>query len=56
MSLGAPRGLVDLYCFALYNTALTEYRAQAEAERAGPRILGGVRLHTARTAGATSTA
>ncbi len=27
MSLGWRRGLVDLYCFALYNNALTEYRA-----------------------------
>ncbi len=26
MSLGATRGLLDLYCFALYNNALTEYR------------------------------
>lgn len=26
MSLGAARGLIDLYCFSLYNNALTEYR------------------------------
>jgi hypothetical protein len=32
MSLGWRRGLVDLYCFALYNNALTEHRA-AEADR-----------------------
>lgn len=51
MSLGAHRGLVDLYCFALYNTALTEYRAQAEAEGTGPRTLRG-----ARSTGAASTA
>jgi hypothetical protein len=30
MSLGAHRGLVDLYCFALYNTALTEYHHQQQ--------------------------
>jgi hypothetical protein len=33
MSLGAHRGLVDMYCFALYNNALTEHR-QAETETA----------------------
>jgi hypothetical protein len=32
MSLGWRRGLVDLYCFALYNNALAEYRA-AETEQ-----------------------
>lgn len=32
MSLGWRRGLVDLYCFSLYNNALTEYRA-FETER-----------------------
>jgi len=34
MSLGAHRGLIDLYCFALYNTALTEHRAEV-ARREG---------------------
>lgn len=34
MSLGWRRGLTDLYCFSLYNNALTEYRAAA-AERHG---------------------
>ncbi|WP_157544530.1 hypothetical protein [Nocardioides halotolerans] len=32
MSLGAYRGLIDLYCFAIYNTALTEYH---HAQRSG---------------------
>jgi hypothetical protein len=36
MSLGWRRGLVDLYCFALLNNALTEHRA-AETEQAGAR-------------------
>jgi hypothetical protein len=36
MSLGWRRGLVDLYCFAVYNNALTEYRA-AETEQATRR-------------------
>jgi hypothetical protein len=31
MSVGAYRGLVDLYCFALYNTALTEHRHSLSA-------------------------
>lgn len=31
MSLGWRRGLVDLYCFALYNNALTEHRATEQA-------------------------
>lgn len=39
MSLGAHRGLVDLYCFALYNTALTEYHHQQQIT--GARTLPG---------------
>jgi len=34
MSLGWRRGLVDVYCFALLNNALTEAAAQARAEDA----------------------
>lgn len=32
MSLGWRRGLVDLYCFALYNNSLAEYRADEQQE------------------------
>lgn len=45
MSLGALRGLVDLYCFALYNNALSEYRSQQHqagvvpASRRGARVI-----------------
>lgn len=39
MSLGAHRGLVDLYCFALYNTALTEHRHQTRTTTARPHPL-----------------
>ena len=33
MSLGWRRGLVDLYCFSLYNNALTEHRAAETADQ-----------------------
>jgi hypothetical protein len=33
MSKGWHRGLVDLYCFALYNNALTEHRALRDRQR-----------------------
>lgn len=53
MSLGWRRGLVDLYCFALYNNALTEHRAAEadESQRAATskdrlRIAGGTSRRT----------
>lgn len=36
MSLGWRRGLLDLYCFALYNNALTEYRANHHTTQISP--------------------
>ncbi|MHA3838268.1 hypothetical protein ACXR8F_21350 [Terrabacter sp. AAH1] len=39
MSLGWRRGLIDVYCFALLNNALTEARAAAASDaREGPRV------------------
>lgn len=41
MSLGAHRGLIDLYCFALYNTALTEYHHHSQTGAAQPGTRAG---------------
>ena len=51
--LGWRRGLIDLYCFALYNNALTELRASenehVDQGNLGPRLagfrLGGIRFN-----------
>lgn len=37
MSLGWRRGLLDIYCFALLNNALTEQRARQPVDRRTPR-------------------
>jgi hypothetical protein len=53
MSLGWRRGLVDLYCFARLNNALTEYRAQQQDDTAVART--GASRHRGASAAATPT-
>lgn len=47
MSLGWRRGLIDLYCFVLYNNALTENRAAETADQARRRTGTSPRLMVA---------
>lgn len=51
MTLGWRRGLIDLYCFALYNNALTEHRQMLQ--ETGQRPIGPPPRRTGRLAGAS---